>query len=91
MIKFIKYWFYMKRYEMPHPEEVMDLLKSRKINSKRNGVSIVSERIKEYALSYWHRNGNIDLVAKDHKVMRERVRQCVWRFYRNMKEANHEV
>lgn len=66
------YWYYRKRYSVPHPGEFKGYFPK--------------PLIRKRMMTFMYKHGSsIEEIAEAYNVTRERVRQCIWNQYREMR------
>ena len=81
----IKYWYWRKYKNIPHPNEVLDMYckampQSVEDKNKYKGAEFVLDYI-----WYIHGPETIKIIAEENTITRERVKQCIWKYYRKWK------
>lgn len=84
MINLLKFWYWRKYKNIPHPDEIRKIRKNTMVQSKLNtlGEQYDFTLNRKWAITeYYIRNRTINDIANRFNVTRERVRNIIWKFY----------
>lgn len=92
MIKFVKYWWWRKYKEIPHPEEIAEI--RAKVMSDKNKLDTFGRPYnyllnKKWSITKWYTEDKVTVeqIATEYNVTRTRIRMIIWRFYYDYKRG----